>query len=472
MILRTNTAGGQCKRLPRAALALLLAGALTALAGAGWRAPATEPTAPAEESGAASVEVQDAFSYQGVYTDPDNSAYTEPIEYHVPQLLRDGEPLQAVNDRLWQELYEEDLAVYGSLGQEEFYTGTMSMDYDWYVNGDVLSLVVTTYWGPESPFYSYLVYNVSISRGEFLSPEEVLAQAGTTREAYRTALSALLAGYVNAYTHPDGQSHDLALTQTLQNVEQSCPFLGEDGALCARAELYHCYAVLEYYSFLFDLQAGTVYGEQAQMMGTDALTPDVSDAPAANQGENVWEVYNDLQFESGGSYLYSQILLDPSAHRYVAAINLLEMYGTVTGTYTESDSGEICCQIGERNFWGYGDEGVTEFRLQRQGSVLTPTQTMWTFDPLYGVAYLYDHSFTLTPESGTGTVTGSGVHFRSGPGTDNLILFDLGQGETLDILGSVPAQQPGEDGWYMARYTFEGVVTTGYISAAYVQRAE
>lgn len=439
-------------------------------------APAEET--PAEEAPAdkTAVEVRDAFSYSDTYHDPYDSQYDKPVEYHVPEIVCNGVSLDAVNEQLWNDLYEETIVKRGYMGSTEFVTGILYMKYNWYLNGDILSLLIVERGWPEDVLYNYRVYNISVPEGEILSTDAFFDRVGVSSAEYRTTLKGLLAGYVNAFydmaQYLDQTFRTQALSETLsgRRLDLSCPFLNDKGELCAMAYLCYCYMPADAYDFLFNLETGRIYGEMAQEVNADALEiviPPAEDLPADDPGasDDRWEVYNAVSTDSSGSYLSNQFLLNPGTHEYIATVNLLEAYGTVIGHYTESAYGEVCCEIETKDFWGYRDDDATEFWLQRQDDKLVPIQDIWC---LYGVEFDYARDFTVTPDEGTGTVTGDSVSFFSGPSTEDIILFELNSGDAVTILGAV-------DDWLMVEYDSEDMVAAGlkvigFMSSEYIAR--
>ncbi len=183
-----------------------------------------------------------------------------------------------------------------------------------------------------------------------------------------------------------------------------------------------------------------------------AEEPAPAEVAAAIPETGVWEVYQSD---------YNQILFQPEAHRYVATIDLLEAYGSVVGTYSEDSSGRIDCQVEYKNFGeGYSDDPSTSFVLQRSGTRLDVPSQVWYLYPGQTVFY-YDRSFTVEPESGTGTTTAD-VNFRSGPGTDYFNMVQLYAGLPMVITGRV-----GD--WYRVEYRVGEHYTPGFINAAYVK---
>ena len=179
-------------------------------------------------------------------------------------------------------------------------------------------------------------------------------------------------------------------------------------------------------------------------------------APAEAAGSvpetGVWEVYQSD---------YNQIIFQPEAHRYVATIDLLEAYGSVVGTYSEDGSGRLDCQVEYKNFGeSYSDDPSTSFVLQRSGDRLDVPKQVWYLYPGQTV-FRYDRSFTVEPESGTGTTTAD-VNFRSGPGTDYFNMTLLYAGLPVTVTGRV-----GD--WYRVEYRVGEDYTPGFISAEYVE---
>lgn len=111
-----------------------------------------------------------------------------------------------------------------------------SFSYDWYVNGDLLSLVIR---GMGDSYEFYTVYNVSVTSGESLNKEAVLSAAGLDLNAYRTVAKDCLSSYFHecnsAFASEANFSSKLEDTVSDGNIDASQVFLGEGGALYAVA---------------------------------------------------------------------------------------------------------------------------------------------------------------------------------------------------------------------------------------------
>lgn len=425
----------------------------------------------------AGIEVRDAFSYSGVYPSQYGEQFDIPVAYHVPEVIRNGEPIDKINERLWEDLYGS-VESGGYIGEEQEFLDLVGMEYDWYINGDILSLLVVTEENDENGVFFHRVYNISVSQGEFLSKNAVLNQAGMSSIEYNRTLAAMLKSYVDACydqyvminfpQYPEEYKIN-AVINTLEDdhLDMSSPFINESGDLCVVALLWNCYVPAEAYEFLFDLDTWKVFGEQAHRFGTDEL--DVVQEKAIDYGDGVWEVYN---YEVSSGYngetsTYEQLLINPSAHRYILTTNLLDAYGTVTGKYTEEDNG-LLCTVEEKGFAGFGGDDITEFVLQREGNDLFAQPEPWY---MQDVLFEYDRDFTLKSDYSLGTVMGDRVRFRSGPSTDDIIMAELNRGDMVTITGIVKGSDDGED-WYMVEYTSMGLIMVGFMSSEYVARME
>ncbi len=433
-------------------------------AGAGAQEPEDTAVSPEEAPVVvnAKVEVRDAYTYSGILHSDYGSEYDEPTEYHVPEVIRNGVPLKMVNEKLWDEMYNGIVMQYGTVGKDNYITGVLGLTYDWYVNGDILTIEAYAEWGPEDAAGSNVVYSISISRGTILSTDAVLQEAGVSYLDYRTSLTGVLTSYVNAFYnshYPDKDSQrNQAMAKTLddEHVEQSTPFFNAGGHLCAKAYLYDCYAVYESWDLLFDLETGKAFGRQAEYLNTDLLDVSAVKQLSEKGVGGVWDVYVSEPMEA-----YNQILFNEGSHKFIATSNLLEAFGTVTGSYTEDDQGNICCTIENKNYWGYGDDDVSEVRLKRQGGSLMVTQEIWDMFPKDNDAYEYTGSFTVTETKMEGTVAGDDVRFRDGPSTDYMILNEYDRGRRVTIIGIV------ED-WYMIEININGSVSTGFMKAEFI----
>lgn len=164
--------------------------------------------------------------------------------------------------------------------------------------------------------------------------------------------------------------------------------------------------------------------------------------------------------------------------KFSLAVDLLEAFGSVSGTYFEDDSGIICCEVESANFSGwdgysYDDTIGMKIYLRAEDESIHLLQNIW--EPDYNNnPYQFVQSISITYDSGAATVTGDGVRIRGGPGTDFPIVSMLSIGETVTITG-----RSGD--WYRIEYTHYSssdpysndsvpYTAVGFMSADYISK--
>lgn len=217
------------------AAALLLAAPVFALAAEGFSSP--------DYSGL----VTDAYSY-------DYGTEWGYWGFHVPQINWPGSGIQAVNDSLWQQLYEQQLVANGTLAAVEqgYGSGLLGISYRWAVNGDVLSLwVICDY---DADYTTYLVYNVSLSAGRRITDSELLAAVGLSEEEYlslaQTALTAAFDASYGSFPQDEFSLEQRQNTQAEANVRGARPFLSAGGELYVAGKVYSLAGAEAYFHLL------------------------------------------------------------------------------------------------------------------------------------------------------------------------------------------------------------------------------
>lgn len=108
--------------------------------------------------------------------------------------------------------------------------------YDWFVNGEVLSVVIH---GIGDSYEFYTVYNVSISTGNALEKEAVLSAIGLDIAQYNALAKDAFSSYFlecnGAFASEPYFSSKLEGTVSDDNIAASQVFLGENGSLYAIA---------------------------------------------------------------------------------------------------------------------------------------------------------------------------------------------------------------------------------------------
>lgn len=168
-----------------------------------------------------------------------------------------------------------------------------------------------------------------------------------------------------------------------------------------------------------------------------------------------------------GTELSSQINFDEEHQTFFLMLNLWHDLEMAEGTYTVDENGIITCKS-ERLISSCLDsrkitdpEKLYPIHFLIDGDMLVPVE-----DGLgEGRAYSrVGNGFTVTSDSGTGTVTGNGVRVRTGPGTDHAILTALNSGDQVSITGS-------SDDWYRIECVDGGgVLYWGFMRSDYIAR--
>lgn len=170
--------------------------------------------------------------------------------------------------------------------------------------------------------------------------------------------------------------------------------------------------------------------------------------------EEVCEVFKDP------SDWHNVLILDTGNNTYTLTVNLLEGWGTVVGSYSEDSNGTIRFEIDEKSFAGVGDDDISAFHFQRNGGQITIPSSIWTLQPGY-MSFSYDQDIVVDPLDAMGTVTGDAVRIRSGPSTDDMILWEVDLGATVQVTGKC-------SDWYRIGYTRNGYTLYGFMSADYI----
>ncbi len=208
-------------------------------------------TAPEPEPEAISETISETISMDsgsGADLVTDGYTYTYGDEwgdygFHVPQIDREGPGFDEVNAAIWAELYEDQLmGEYGSVTaiEQGWSPEPYTVDYDWAVNGDILSLWTVSRYSGDCDFYS--VYNVSLSAGRRVTNQELLDLAGVSEDqfysAVRHALSAAFEEY-NTYGQEDAfKAQQRGDNNSETNVRAVRPYLDKDGGLSVIGTVY------------------------------------------------------------------------------------------------------------------------------------------------------------------------------------------------------------------------------------------
>ena len=237
------------------ALALALA-VLLALTACGKTEPVTDETEPATEK-------TEPVSESIPYTEPtETDAPTEPepdysaayvtdaaaetfefdgmtLEYHVPEIVFDGEGIDYLNEMLYQQLYEDVYKKDVVDAMNEYgMPGVAYIVYHWGISDAFLSIVaVITPYASEGA--EFTIYNVDLRTGQLASQTELLNYFGYTVEAFneraKDVMGTVLLDQYESFLEDPSMKLELddllRRTTSEEYVNDACPFVGADGTL-------------------------------------------------------------------------------------------------------------------------------------------------------------------------------------------------------------------------------------------------
>lgn len=214
------------------------------------------------------ADVTDAdVSADNLVTDAYYEAYEDEYgsyEWHVPKVNLSSRDADAVNSEIWEYIYINGIETnHEAISQDYTFVEYDTIQYDWAVNSNVLSLWIHT--GAMSYAWDdYSVYNFSISTGERLSREKLIQNYGITMDRYNElAEQALGSAFWSNWTRNDEnfkqasfvEWFNQALENTISkaNVNESVPYINGNGQLCMIAKIYSL-AGADYYLHELNLE--------------------------------------------------------------------------------------------------------------------------------------------------------------------------------------------------------------------------
>lgn len=186
----------------------------------------------------AEVEQWVTDGYYGVVRENGVSAGGTVKEYHVPQINITSEEADRINAEI-MDICKDDIAVCRDSSDQSDNYEIYEVDYEWMVNGDILSVLL---W--RRSMYEYVYYytfNVSLSTGEPVSQETVLEACGYTEEEYRAQAKLAMGSEFWNFMGPDAVyecNKFLQSTISEENIDAAQPYINEDGDLCIACIVY------------------------------------------------------------------------------------------------------------------------------------------------------------------------------------------------------------------------------------------
>lgn len=190
--------------------------------------------------------VTDAYSDVFEYTDGAGNSGT--YEFHIPQINLEGESIEEINTEIWTLLYDNNLLyVYDWVSSGESLI-ILGIDYDWTVNGSILSLVVEIEGLVDVGTGDYYIYNVDIIEREKSANSTILDYCGLSEDEYKELVRQALYScsydyYEQVYDQMDESTlkftnDQLSNTISDDNVASALPFINNVGELCILGSIY------------------------------------------------------------------------------------------------------------------------------------------------------------------------------------------------------------------------------------------
>ncbi len=211
--------------------------------------PTTEPT---QVTTAPTVEittplVDDAFSqslrYMAPRYDPDTQSSYEVetvVEYHIPQIHLPGQTVSQINAEIYEEFHKfvdysiDEIALNG-------WPVSCGINYEWSVHTDILSVMIYNDMSSECGSTQYATYNISVSTGEVVEKDAVIAAAGLSPEQFpELAKTALKWDFETGYDlseemydyYQEFLNEQLEKTIADENINDIRLYLNEQAQLC------------------------------------------------------------------------------------------------------------------------------------------------------------------------------------------------------------------------------------------------
>ncbi|MEY8387416.1 hypothetical protein AALC17_08995 [Oscillospiraceae bacterium 38-13] len=197
-------------------------------------------------------------------------AYSEEFggrKFNIPKITLSGDAVANINAEIWRNLYDGVVVEILEWWNQGHYEGDEYITYNWYVNDNILSLVVESH-PVDWAWTDYYVYNISVPDGAVLSTQNVLSYCGLTDSLYKeTAKQALYAFHFSCYGESIYERNDvagmkyadeaLAKTISAENIAKALPFINDKGELCMVCPVYSI-AGADYYYNVINLNTFTL----------------------------------------------------------------------------------------------------------------------------------------------------------------------------------------------------------------------
>lgn len=169
-------------------------------------------------------------------------AYSEEIngrKFNIPKINLSNDAVADINAEIWTNLYDGVVVEILEWWNQQQYDVGGYINYNWYVNNGMLSLIIECLPSDWELNY-YYVYNISVETGDIISNNEIISIAGLSQMEYldtvRQALGSVYfqerESYIEQVGYDDLFRTELENTLSTDNIQNCVPYLNEEGQLC------------------------------------------------------------------------------------------------------------------------------------------------------------------------------------------------------------------------------------------------
>jgi len=209
----------------------------------------TPPSTPSPQPDLSHV-VEDAWSGECVYSvnDGQGGRSTKTAVYLVPKINLDFTNVQTINEEIlanFSRARDESDAGYPLTGSDPAF---LSVDYEWSVKGNIISLLVTC-WRDVPDVPGYYLYTLYVDTGKEVPKGDIIRVAGITEQDYCTRVKEALGSVFWDQSFGPGTEYDLGTWQRYKsyledtisqdNVDMAQPFFNENGELCVLGHAFY-----------------------------------------------------------------------------------------------------------------------------------------------------------------------------------------------------------------------------------------
>lgn len=255
----------------------------------------------------------DSIEQQDLVTEAYTETYTDEFGtyvWRIPEIMLSGDDVESINNEIWETLFTGAIIRnHEGIQKGSTFVAYDVIDYSWAVNGNILSLVITTS-DPSTSWTDFYVYNVDITTGSEISRDTLLSTYGySLDDYYKLAEQALGSQFWSGWDRDNENFQNnsfvswfndaLQKTISQENIDQSFPYINSKGELCIIAKVYSL-AGADYYWNNLNISNFTLIPDYATPVELNTHTINVSEDEAYQIACDYWNYKpGDVSSETG-----------------------------------------------------------------------------------------------------------------------------------------------------------------------------